>query len=42
MHDFGKRISECTDGMVFVIMDEIAKKSGAFAGDVDGWKVFAT
>ena len=41
VHEFCKRVCQGTNRMIFVIVDNVAKKTGAFAYDVGGWKIGA-
>ena len=41
MHKFSKGFSESTDGMVFVVVNDVAEESGAFSNDKGGREIRA-
>ena len=41
MHEFGEWNGECADGLIFVVVNDVAKKTGALADDEGGWEIVA-
>ena len=35
MHELGERMCEGADGMILVVMNDVAKEAGAFTDDID-------
>lgn len=40
-HNFGERIRKGTDGMILIVMNNIAKKTRAFTTDKSRWEIRA-